>query len=158
MIRRPPRSTQAKTLFPYTTLFRSRNPSLEGGAESYDRVGSSPARWHAWTRPGCRPGSPCRCFAATGPSECSRSVGSGRPCLRRTPAGRAGGGTRRWPSPPPGGRCTAAPGAGWSCSTPTAEQGGQREVFHKGAAFTTANTAGIPNIQDRKSTRLNSSH
>ena len=24
MIRRPPRSTQAKTLFPYTTLFRSR--------------------------------------------------------------------------------------------------------------------------------------
>ena len=26
MIRRPPRSTQAKTLFPYTTLFRSRPP------------------------------------------------------------------------------------------------------------------------------------
>ena len=26
MIRRPPRSTQAKTLFPYTTLFRSRGP------------------------------------------------------------------------------------------------------------------------------------
>ena len=27
MIRRPPRSTQAKTLFPYTTLFRSQSPS-----------------------------------------------------------------------------------------------------------------------------------
>src|SRR5213594_5202829 len=26
MIRRPPRSTQAFTLFPYTTLFRSRQP------------------------------------------------------------------------------------------------------------------------------------
>ena len=27
MIRRPPRSTQPNTLFPYTTLFRSRHPS-----------------------------------------------------------------------------------------------------------------------------------
>src|SRR3546814_3876699 len=26
MIRRPPRSTRTDTLFPYTTLFRSRNP------------------------------------------------------------------------------------------------------------------------------------
>src|SRR5216117_3868009 len=26
MIRRPPRSTQGRTLFPYTTLFRSRRP------------------------------------------------------------------------------------------------------------------------------------
>src|SRR3546814_11906863 len=28
MIRRPPRSTRTDTLFPYTTLFRSTNPSL----------------------------------------------------------------------------------------------------------------------------------
>src|SRR3546814_13619665 len=28
MIRRPPRSTRTDTLFPYTTLFRSRHPSL----------------------------------------------------------------------------------------------------------------------------------
>src|SRR3546814_17712529 len=29
MIRRPPRSTRTDTLFPYTTLFRSTNPSLD---------------------------------------------------------------------------------------------------------------------------------
>ena len=46
MIRRPPRSTQAKTLFPYTTLFRS---PLEASV-------SSPAKWGSrGTRPwGCR--------------------------------------------------------------------------------------------------------
>ena len=31
MIRRPPRSTQAKTLFPYTTLFRSTHTPLQPG-------------------------------------------------------------------------------------------------------------------------------
>src|SRR3546814_1694745 len=30
MIRRPPRSTRTDTLFPYTTLFRSREPTLCG--------------------------------------------------------------------------------------------------------------------------------
>lgn len=80
----------------------------------------SPARWRVWTRPGCRPGSPCRCSAAPDPSACSRSEGSGRRCRPLTPAARAGAETRRWPSPPPGGRCTAAPGGGWSCSTPAA--------------------------------------
>src|SRR3546814_2514603 len=29
MIRRPPRSTRTDTLFPYTTLFRSRQPGME---------------------------------------------------------------------------------------------------------------------------------
>src|SRR5213594_1259187 len=33
MIRRPPRSTQAFTLFPYTTLFRSLGFVMEGGME-----------------------------------------------------------------------------------------------------------------------------
>src|SRR3546814_2095762 len=35
MIRRPPRSTRTDTLFPYTTLFRSRQPNavLEGGRD-----------------------------------------------------------------------------------------------------------------------------
>ena len=43
MIRRPPRSTQAKTLFPYTTLFRSRKKSnLQGG-----RTAGAGAAW-AW--------------------------------------------------------------------------------------------------------------
>src|SRR3546814_5257216 len=31
MIRRPPRSTRTDTLFPYTTLFRSRAPELANG-------------------------------------------------------------------------------------------------------------------------------
>src|SRR3546814_11750484 len=31
MIRRPPRSTRTDTLFPYTTLFRSRAPARHGG-------------------------------------------------------------------------------------------------------------------------------
>src|SRR3546814_13947860 len=30
MIRRPPRSTRTDTLFPYTTLFRSGQPAVEG--------------------------------------------------------------------------------------------------------------------------------
>src|SRR3546814_7326798 len=37
MIRRPPRSTRTATLFPYTTLFRSQNLSLEMLA----RIGSA---------------------------------------------------------------------------------------------------------------------
>src|SRR3546814_2782431 len=32
MIRRPPRSTRTDTLFPYTTLFRSRGPTTAAGA------------------------------------------------------------------------------------------------------------------------------
>src|SRR3546814_6887389 len=37
MIRRPPRSTRTDTLFPYTTLFRSRQPTADHGA--VERVG-----------------------------------------------------------------------------------------------------------------------
>src|SRR3546814_7911202 len=33
MIRRPPRSTRTDTLFPYTTLFRSRDGRLQGRSE-----------------------------------------------------------------------------------------------------------------------------
>src|SRR3546814_20769896 len=54
MIRRPPRSTRTDTLFPYTTLFRSR-PAAAGGARSKARmkvavlgsgiIGISSARW-----------------------------------------------------------------------------------------------------------------
>src|SRR5216117_3432816 len=33
MIRRPPRSTQGRTLFPYTTLFRSLRPCTDVGAD-----------------------------------------------------------------------------------------------------------------------------
>src|SRR3546814_11431451 len=34
MIRRPPRSTRTDTLFPYTTLFRSRGDDADGEQES----------------------------------------------------------------------------------------------------------------------------
>src|SRR3546814_2562583 len=34
MIGRPPRSTRTDTLFPYTTLFRSRHPGLDPGSRS----------------------------------------------------------------------------------------------------------------------------
>lgn len=84
---------------------------------------TSPVHWHVWTMPGCRPESLCLCSAAPDPSECSRSVGSGQRCRPLTPAARAGAETRRSPSQPPGGRCTAALGGGWSCSTPVAAQG-----------------------------------
>src|SRR3546814_17242932 len=47
MIRLPPRSTRTDTLFPYTTLFRSRAPaestgSVEGGRSLATQKGASP--------------------------------------------------------------------------------------------------------------------
>src|SRR3546814_2953103 len=50
MIRRPPISTRTDTLFPYTTLFRSRRPvASEGGARPISRAGR---RGRASARPG----------------------------------------------------------------------------------------------------------
>src|SRR3546814_3042111 len=46
MIRRPPRSTRTDTLFPYTTLFRSRSPELPGQSRRIDRS-VQPARVRA---------------------------------------------------------------------------------------------------------------
>src|SRR3546814_2615684 len=37
MIRRPPRSTRTDTLFPYTTLFRSRMVAVDAGVDETDR-------------------------------------------------------------------------------------------------------------------------
>src|SRR3546814_9472603 len=49
MIRRPPRSTRTDTLFPYTTLFRSRIADAEraaaGGYRAGER-GECRRRWH----------------------------------------------------------------------------------------------------------------
>ena len=95
---------------------------LQGVCVCWCVCSSSPVHWHVWTRPSCRPGSRCLCSAAPDPSVCSRSAGSGPRCRPPTPAARAGGGTRRWPSRPPGGHCTAARGASWSCSTPITVQ------------------------------------
>src|SRR3546814_6227132 len=44
MIRRPPRSTRTDTLFPYTTLFRSRSRSHAASARSTSRCAIRPMR------------------------------------------------------------------------------------------------------------------
>src|SRR3546814_2641369 len=51
MIRRPPRSTRTDTLFPYTTLFRSR--LSEPDVEQHERIFShqrlcAPVKWTKW--------------------------------------------------------------------------------------------------------------
>src|SRR3546814_19093658 len=43
MIRRPPRSTRTDTLFPYTTLFRSRGAHARGPRLQHRRPGAVPA-------------------------------------------------------------------------------------------------------------------
>src|SRR3546814_15438404 len=57
MIRRPPRSTRTDTLFPYTTLFRSKDPYSDfaalinlwrGSEEKRQELGSNPLR--SWCR------------------------------------------------------------------------------------------------------------
>src|SRR3546814_14215932 len=60
MIRRPPRSTRTDTLFPYTTLFRSRIPSRCTGCR------------HSCLRPAAKharqlPGQPAHLFLPYGP-------------------------------------------------------------------------------------------
>src|SRR3546814_20037366 len=42
MIRRPPRSTRTDTLFPYTTLFRSRTPPCPGSSASMSAPAPAP--------------------------------------------------------------------------------------------------------------------
>ena len=67
MIRRPPRSTQAKTLFPYTTLFRSRE---DGGSSEADTVDDK-VTWRE-SKAGCRPcpGLPRACAQPAAPRDC----------------------------------------------------------------------------------------
>src|SRR3546814_4695816 len=59
MIRRPPRSTRTDTLFPYTTLFRSRPSSASRASRR------SPAWWPSWA-------SPNRCCCSRCTSSSSR--------------------------------------------------------------------------------------
>src|SRR3546814_15069540 len=42
MIRRPPRSTRTDTLFPYTTLFRSKDPCSGGGRHASGQGAAGP--------------------------------------------------------------------------------------------------------------------
>src|SRR3546814_2306499 len=53
MIRRPPRSTRTDTLFPYTTLFRSRSHGLLGKRGAAGAAGTSLSR-AIWNRNGRR--------------------------------------------------------------------------------------------------------
>src|SRR3546814_12355965 len=90
MIRRPPRSTRTDTLFPYTTLFRSR--PLQGGARRLQRHPAEGARRPF--RRSLRRAAPCACP--------HRSVGL---CARRATDARGD---------PPGGISRHPPGAGLS--------------------------------------------
>ena len=87
MIRRPPRSTQAKTLFPYTTLFRS--PDAFGPEDQAGpvREGAEPHAVEAdqalWDRPWG--GAPCGQRGIQGGGLAQR--GEGLTCLPRTPRG-----------------------------------------------------------------------
>src|SRR3546814_20829984 len=50
MIRRPPRSTRTDTLFPYTTLFRSRAATSRSLRGTEDQVGNLPPAGRARAR------------------------------------------------------------------------------------------------------------
>src|SRR3546814_7708615 len=65
MIRRPPRSTRTDTLFPYTTLFRSKTPWLPRGgggrrerpkrpAQAAGRTRRGEMKWSSSAKPGLR--------------------------------------------------------------------------------------------------------
>src|SRR3546814_13399885 len=77
MIRRPPRSTRTDTLFPYTTLFRSRN-GLH--VQSHDRPRErrlfelDGAKGLAGRRYGLRARSPDRGYTATGLDEPAQAL------------------------------------------------------------------------------------
>src|SRR3546814_6067110 len=47
MIRRPPRSTRTDTLFPYTTLFRSRKNAAEVAVADRPVIGAALEEWQA---------------------------------------------------------------------------------------------------------------
>src|SRR3546814_12899368 len=62
MIRRPPRSTRTETLFPYTTLFRSRRerkrPRKTGGEQGLQPAGDRQSRRRRSARRDGRPQAP----------------------------------------------------------------------------------------------------
>src|SRR2546425_4225000 len=99
MIRRPPRST----LFPYTTLFRSRRGDA-GGAARDRGVGAGPARFRARrgagaaARQGARRGGGVR-----GSSQGHQPDGGRRDRRARDPAPRGDGQSRSLGAPPVGG-------------------------------------------------------
>src|SRR3546814_7113 len=104
MIRRPPRSTRTDTLFPYTTLFRSRLVHARGNAAPLRAADSSGL------------GPPQGTEDPQGSAARLRSVGRGQGSAGRPPA--AAGSADRAPAPdsgplrPPGGAPPARAGRG----------------------------------------------
>src|SRR3546814_14883433 len=111
MIRRPPRSTRTDTLLPYTTLFRSKGPTLAGESDFGKPHAVPPVnRAAAAPRPAdrCRAGGAAAALLRPVPAERARpdarartalghyplcaALPAGRPCdpptLTRTPRGR----------------------------------------------------------------------
>src|SRR3546814_13704365 len=79
MIRRPPRSTRTDTLFPYTTLFRSRREPPGPRAANLDRGATAlPAIVRGVSMAPARPRLSLR--QHTGPGRCTNTHG----CLRLT--------------------------------------------------------------------------
>src|SRR3546814_18170611 len=105
MARRPPRSTRTDTLFPYTTLFRSRHrPDRDGGAgrlpDDDPRGGGPSAAHHGDRRRGALGGVHAVTPARTGRDPRRRPGHRGGPahlrvCRRRRPP-------ERLPESPPG--------------------------------------------------------
>src|SRR3546814_11194990 len=89
MIRRPPRSTRTDTLFPYTTLFRSRSVLKMGGACARVVRQSRGLDAGAKLRSLC----PEPCHAAARTAECRPAISECR--NRRTAVGRARSEERR---------------------------------------------------------------
>src|SRR3546814_6157059 len=110
MLRRPPRSTRTDTLFPYTTLFRSRQaearPRPEGG-EAGDRI----MRGHRSYLDIGSPHRPGRFYVPSAPltpEQARRARGPVLP-MERPRRGRLARGLGRWPPPTP--KTTHAPTA-----------------------------------------------
>src|SRR3546814_13583065 len=98
MIRRPPKSTRTDPLFPYTTLFRSRQGRRPGDAVAASRHAGEPARQSV--RAAAEPGYAGSLAHDAGPREHdARAAGTARQQIRalaaerlaergRTPSGR----------------------------------------------------------------------
>ena len=92
MIRRPPRSTQAKTLFPYTTLFRSTIPAASTGGPHPGAHGASLSSWQSGFCPGQRAHEALRTqrtpLKPLFPGMCLQKEGSGTAMARITVSGK----------------------------------------------------------------------
>src|SRR3546814_17613411 len=102
MIRQPPRSTRTDTLFPYTTLFRSRARSARQESGALRRLGTQGNRRRFLTPRSCAIGSPAGLPIAASAGARVFSAGA-----RSAPS--------YWSVPFPGGQCGSAWGRGGVC-------------------------------------------